>query len=31
MGLGTMIEDIHAMLTAEDGSLDALTYMHRLK
>ena len=31
MGLGTMIEDIHAMLTAEDERLDALTYMHRLK
>ena len=31
MGLGTMIEDIHTMLTTEDGSLDTLTYMHRLK
>ena len=31
MGLGTMIEDIHTMLTTEDDSLDTLTYMHRLK
>ena len=30
-GLGTMIEDIHTLLTTEDPSLDKLTYMHRLK
>ena len=30
-GLGTMIEDIHTMLTSDDDSLDELTYMHRLK
>ena len=31
MGLATMIEDIHTMLTSDDDSLDELTYMHRLK
>ena len=30
-GLGTMIEDIHTMLTSDDASVDELTYMHRLK
>ena len=30
-GLGTMIEDIHTMLTTDDDSLDDLTYMHKLK
>ena len=30
-GLGTMIEEIHQILTSEDDSLDTLTYMHRLK
>ena len=30
-GLGTMIEDIHTMLTTDDDSLDELTYMHKLK
>ena len=30
-GLGTMIEDIHTMLTTDDDSLDNLTYMHKLK
>ena len=30
-GLGTMIEDIHTMLTTDDDSLEELTYMHRLK
>lgn len=30
-GLGTMIEDIHTILTSDDPSLDELTYMHRLK
>lgn len=30
-GLGTMIADIHAMLTQEDESVDQFTYMHRLK
>ena len=30
-GLGTMIEDIHTMLTTDDDSLEKLTYMHRLK
>lgn len=29
-GLGTMIEDIHTMLTTEDSSLTELTYMHKL-
>lgn len=29
--LGTMIEDIHTILTTEDASLDELTYMHKLK
>lgn len=29
-GLGTMIEDIHTMLTTEDESLTELTYMHKL-
>lgn len=31
MGLGTMIEDIHSMLTSEKTSLDTMTYMHKLK
>lgn len=31
MELGTMIEDIHTMLTTEDKELDTLTFMHRLK
>ena len=31
MGLGTMIEDIHMMLTSEADDTDRLTYMHRLK
>ena len=30
-GLGTMIEDIHTMLTSMDDSLTELTFMHRLK
>lgn len=30
-GLGTMIEDIHTILTSDDPSLDELTYMHKLK
>ena len=30
-GLGTMIEDIHTILTEDDASLEELTYMHRLK
>lgn len=30
-GLGRMMEDIHTMLTTENGSLTELTYMHRLK
>ena len=30
-GLGTMIEDIHTMLTTDDEALEELTYMHRLK
>lgn len=30
MGLGTMIADIHTMLTSETGA-DEFTYMHRLK
>ena len=30
-GLGTMIEDIHTILTTEDDSLDELNYMHKLK
>ena len=30
-GLGTMIEDIHTMLTSDDPDLDTLTYMHKLK
>lgn len=30
-GLGTMIEDIHTILTSDAPSLDELTYMHRLK
>ena len=29
--LGTMIEDIHTILTTDDDSLDELSYMHRLK
>ena len=29
--LGTMIEDIHTILTTDDDSLDELTYMHKLK
>ena len=31
MELGTMIEDIHTMLTSDDPDLDTLTYMHKLK
>lgn len=31
MELGTMIEDIHTMLTTEDKSLEELTFMHKLK
>lgn len=31
LGLGTMIQDIHTMLTTEDKELDTLTYMHKLK
>ena len=31
MELGTMIEDIHTMLTTEDKNLAELTFMHRLK
>lgn len=30
-GLGRMMEDIHTMLTTENGRLTELTYMHRLK
>ena len=30
-GLGTMIEDIHTILTTEDDSLDELNYVHKLK
>ena len=30
-GLGTMIEDIHTILTSKDDSLDELNYMHKLK
>lgn len=30
-GLGVMTEDMHKMLTDEDGTLTELTYMHRLK
>lgn len=30
-GLGTMIADIHAMLTQEDDGASQFTYMHRLK
>ena len=29
--LGTMIEDIHTILTTDDDSLDELSYMHKLK
>ena len=29
MELGTMIEDIHTMLTSDDPDLDTLTYMHK--
>ena len=29
--LGTMIEDIHTILTTEDDSLEELNYMHKLK
>ena len=29
--LGTMIEDIHTILTTDDDSLDELVYMHKLK
>ena len=29
--LGTMIEDIHTILTTDDDSLDELAYMHKLK
>lgn len=31
LDLGTMIEDIHTMLTSEDETLDSLTFMHKLK
>ena len=31
MGLATMIEDIHTMLTSDDPELDSLTYMKKLK
>ena len=31
MGLATMIEDIHTMLTSDDSKLDSLTYMKKLK
>ena len=31
MGLGTMIEDIHTMLTTEGTAADQMTYMHKLK
>lgn len=31
MGLATMIEDIHTMLTSDDPKLDSLTYMKKLK
>lgn len=31
MELGTMIEDIHTMLTTDDKSLEELTFMHKLK
>ena len=31
MELGTMVEDIHTMLTSDDPNLDTLTYMHKLK
>ena len=31
MGLATMIEDIHTMLTSDDPKLDTLTYMKKLK
>nr|WP_294658858.1 ABC transporter substrate-binding protein [uncultured Blautia sp.] len=31
MGLATMIEDIHTMLTSDDPDLDSLTYMKKLK
>lgn len=30
-GLGTMIEDIHSMLTEENAEADAFTYMHKLQ
>ena len=30
-GLSVMIQDIHRMLTEDNGELDKLTYMHRLK
>lgn len=30
-GLGVMTEDLHKMLTDEDGSLTELTYMYRLQ
>ena len=31
MGLATMIEEIHTMLTSDDPKLDSLTYMKKLK
>lgn len=31
MGLGTMIEDIHTMLTADKDAAGDMTYMHKLK
>ena len=31
MGLATMIEDIHTMLTSDDPKLDSLTYLKKLK
>ena len=31
MGLGTMIEDIHTMLTSDKDDTDNMTYMHKLK
>ena len=31
MELGTMIEDIHTMLTSDNPNLDTLTYMNKLK
>ena len=31
MGLGTMIEDIHTMLTSDKDDTENMTYMHKLK